>query len=201
MIEPKIDMWRFKSELDELATQSAPHKTLFYGSSTFAFWKQVPQIFAKYDAVLCGFGGSTSHEALFHFDYVAKRQQPEVLVWYFGDNEPVCGYTARETERLFVATWQKFREVFPNIKVITVLTKTSPARDEYAAFVKELDAWQKQYAEQNRDWLQFVETADICRNEQGYITENYMPDMLHFGEKGYAILENRLKKALDKIYE
>ena len=87
---------------------------------------------------------------------------------------------------------------FPGIRIITIATKTSFARDEYKDFVKELNAWQKEQAEK-LPYLTYIETADICKDEKGeYIFSHYLDDKLHFGPEGYKILAPRVKKALDK---
>ena len=200
MIEHRIDMYRYEPELQNIvAKQDRECDVLFYGSSTFGIWKTLEEEFKDYKAINAGFGGSTSDEALYHYARVAEPFSPSVLVWYYGDNEPVCSYTLEETKELFLATWQKFRTDFPNIKIVTIATKTSYARDEYKDFVRELNIWQKTQAEL-LPYLTYVETADICKNEQGeYIFGNYLDDKLHFGPEGYKIIAERLKAVLNEL--
>ena len=198
MIAHRVDIYRYGDELERIkAKQGKPCKVLFYGSSTFAIWQTLEEEFSGYNAINAGFGGSTSDEALFHYENIAKPFAPDVLVWYFGDNEPVCGYTAEETETLFKSTWDRFIADNPKIKIITVLTKVSPARDEFKDFVAEVNAWQKKIAQENEN-ITYIETYDICKKDGEYILENYLPDELHFGRKGYDILFKRIKEALDR---
>ena len=198
MIEHRIDMYRYFDELENIkAKQGRSCDVLFYGSSTFGIWKTLEDEFAAYKAINAGFGGSTSDEALFHYENIAKPFAPKKVVWYYGDNEPVCGYTVEESKELFTATWNRFFTDFPNVKIITVATKTSPARDCYKDFVAELNAWQKKIADSD-DRISYIETADICKKDGRYILENYLPDELHFGRKGYDILFKRIKEELDK---
>ncbi|MBO4572610.1 MAG: hypothetical protein J5762_02440 [Clostridia bacterium] len=198
MIEHRIDMYRYFDELENIKTkQGRSCDVLFYGSSTFGIWKTLEDEFAAYKAINAGFGGSTSDEALFHYENIAKPFAPKKVVWYYGDNEPVCGYTVEESKELFTATWNRFFTDFPNVKIITVATKTSPARDCYKDFVAELNAWQKKIADSD-DRISYIETADICKKGGRYILENYLPDELHFGRKGYDILFKRIKEELDK---
>ena len=198
MTEHRVDMYRYFDELEAIKKkQGRPCKVLFYGSSTFAIWKTLEEEFKEYNAINAGFGGSTSDEALFHYDAIAKPFSPDIVLWYFGDNEPVCGYTVEETKELFWATWQKFLTDKPSTRIITVATKTSPARNEFAPFVKELNAWQKKTARENA-FLTYIETDDICKKGGEYILSNYLPDELHFGRKGYDILYRKIKEALGK---
>lgn len=198
MIDHRVDMYRYGWELDEIQKkQGRECDVLFYGSSTFGIWKTLEDEFAAYKAINAGFGGSTSDEALYHYERIAKPFAPKVVVWYYGDNEPVCGYTVKESKQLFWETWQCFLRDFPSIRILTVATKTSPARNEYADFVDKLNDWQKKTAEEN-DFLTYIETADICKKDGGYVIENYLPDLLHFGRKGYDVLFRKIKEQLDK---
>ncbi|MBO7377852.1 MAG: hypothetical protein J6U35_03145 [Clostridia bacterium] len=197
-IDHRVDMYRYGWELDNIkAKQGRKCDVLFYGSSTFGIWKDLEDRFADYRAINAGFGGSTSDEALYHYENIARPFCPKTVVWYYGDNEPVCSYSVAETILFFSATWEKFVADNPDVKIITIATKTSPARDEYAPFVRELNAWQKQAAKE-RAYLSYIETADICAKDGEYLLENYLPDQLHFGKKGYDILFDRIKEELDK---
>jgi len=198
MIAHKIDMYRYGDELDAICSKHGKKcDVLFYGSSTFAIWKSLEDEFADFAAINAGFGGSTADEALFHYERVAKPFAPEVLLWYYGDNDPVCNYSAQETEELFWQTWQAFRKDFPSLRVVSVLTKTSPARDEYASYVAEISAWQREKAAKT-SWLSVVETQDICKKDGDYLLDNYLSDQLHFGPKGYEILGKKIRAELSK---
>lgn len=200
MIKHKVDMYRYEPELQAIiAKQGRPCDVLFYGSSTFGIWKSLEEEFSAYNAINAGFGGSTSDEALFHYERVAKPFAPRIVLWYYGDNEPVCSYTVDETKKLFLATWDKFIKDFPSVKIVTIATKTSFARDEYKDFVRELNAWQKAQAEK-LPFLTYIETADICKDENGeYIFSHYLDDKLHFGPEGYKILAERVKDVLNRL--
>ena len=85
------------------------------------------------------------------------------------------------------------------MKIVTIATKTSFARDEYKDFVKELNAWEKEMTAK-LPYLTYIETADICKDEKGeYIFSNYLDDKLHFGPEGYKILGARVKAVLDNL--
>ena len=201
MVEHRMDMFRYSWELENLKKKPIlKDATLFYGSSTFAIWKDLEEVFKEYHAMNFGFGGSTSDEALFHYESLAKPVKPKVLVFYNGDNEPVCSYTVEETIELYQAVFNRFREDFPGIKIIVLETKTSPARDEYKDFVNALNKWSREYVSLNDD-MYFVETKDLCKDAQGnYKLDSYLDDQLHFSPKSYVIIAERIKEILKKIY-
>ncbi len=199
MVPHRIDMNRFAWEIGELKKkEKKENPVLFYGSSTFAIWKSLEEEFKDYNAMNFGFGGSTSDEALYHYSDLAKPLNPKVLVFYNGDNEPVCGYSAKETIELYTTLFNKFREDFPNIKIIILETKTSPARDEYKDFVYELNSWSKEYVK-DKDYMYFVETSDLCKTNGKYNLDAYLDDQLHFSPKSYVIIKERIEKILKEI--
>lgn len=199
MVPHRIDMNRFAWELGELKKkEKKENPVLFYGSSTFAIWKTLEEEFKEYNAMNFGFGGSTSDEALYHYEDLVKPLKPRVLVFYNGDNEPVCGYTVSETIELYTSVFNKFKEDFPDIKIIVLATKTSPARDEYKDFVRELNAWLKNYLSDKED-MYYVETADICKTNGKYNLDAYLDDQLHFSPKSYVIIKERIERILKSV--
>lgn len=201
MVEHKIDLFRFKWELDKFKEKEIKENaTLFYGSSTFAIWKDIEERFKDYNALNFGFGGSTSDEALYHYEEYAKPVHAKVLVWYNGDNEPVCGYTFEETKELYLATWDKFLKDNPDTKIIVLGTKVSPARIEYKDYVLKLNAWVKEYA-QTKDYITYINTLDLCYDEKEFHLDNYLADQLHFSPKAYVTIAERIEEVLKKYYK
>lgn len=197
MIKERIDMNRFKWELDNIAKKpTCDHCTLFYGSSTFAHYVKIEDDFKEYNARNAGFGGSTSHEALYHYDYIVKRFNPDTLVWYFGDNEPVCGYTFKETIELFKAVFDKYHQDYPDGHIIILGTKSSYARKEYYKYVVKLNKWEKEYA-LNHYYIDYVDVSDVWYKDNDYNYDNFLDDKLHYNDKGNSILCERIKKVID----
>lgn len=198
-MQHRIDMWRYKEEIDALSAQTPKQNAvLFYGSSTIARWDGLEQAMQPYLVNKRGFGGSTSDEGLYHYERLVLPCKPCVVVWYFGDNEPVCGYSVEETWECYTTTWERLKQDFPQVKIVVIETKTSPARQEYSNFVLALNSRVKAFVRENSGFYD-VPVDDICRKDGKFIVENYYEDLLHFGEKGYDLLGKKVKKILDEI--
>jgi len=196
-MEHKIDMWRFYDELENIKKKEPVENcTLFYGSSTFAHWVSIEDDFKEYNARNAGFGGSTSDEALFHYDSIVNKFKPSILLWYFGDNEPVCGYTLKETIEMFDEMFDRFHKDYPNSLIIIVGTKSSYARKEYYDYVVGLNKYEKEIASR-KDYIEYVDTSDIYYKDGDYNLDNFCEDKLHFNMQGNNLIATKIKKIID----
>ena len=199
MVNHKIDMNRYEWELNNLkAKPKKDNAVCFYGSSTFAIWKTLEEEFKDYNAINLGFGGSTVDEAVYHFDDILAPFNPKVLVFYDGDNDPVCDYTVDETTELYEKLFDMARNTFKGIKIIILETKVSKARIEYKDYVIALNKWIEEYSSKHSD-TSCVRTSDICFDKDGnFIKEHYLDDELHFSPKAYVIIKERIVKLLNE---
>ena len=197
-VKHRIDMWRYQDELERIKAKKVPENcTLFYGSSTFAHWVEIEDDFKKYNARNAGFGGSTSDEANYHYDSIVNKFKPDILVWYYGDNEPVCSYSLKETKICFREFFDRFHKDYPNSLIIVLATKSSYARKEYYQYVVALDSWLKKYCE-SKYYMEYVETEDIWFKDGDYNLENFETDKLHYNRKGNLIIKQRIIDVINK---
>lgn len=198
MVEHRIDLFRFKDELDNIMKKTPiEHSTLFYGSSTFAHYVNIEKDFKKYNAINAGFGGSTSDEALYHYDSIVKRFNPDILVFYNGDNEPVCGYTYKESIELFEAVFDKYHNDYPDGFIIILGTKSSFARKEYFDYVVKMNKWEKEYASKHKNYVEYVDMMDIWYTNNDYNLDYFCEDKLHYNDLGNEIIFKRVSKIID----
>lgn len=198
-VKHRIDMWRYYDELQNIFKKEPKDNcTLFYGSSTFAHYVKIEDDFKEYNAINCGFGGSTSDEALFHYENIVGKLKPNILVFYNGDNEPVCGYSLKETQKFYKAIFKKYHEDFPNGFIIIVGTKSSYARKEYYDFVVKLNKFEKKLAEEY-DYIEYVDTRDIWFDDEknDYKYENFCDGKLHYNDKGNELFASRIKEIIE----
>ncbi len=196
MIKHRIDMWRFYEELERIDKKIPPkHCTLFLGSSTFAHYVKIEDDFKDYNAINAGFGGSTSDEALFHYERIVNKFNPDILVFYNGDNEPVCGYSLKETIYCYKTIFDKYHKEYPNGRIIIVGTKSSFARKEYYDYVQSLNKWEKNFADKHY-YCDYISTKDIYYKDNDYNFDMLCDDKLHFNDLGNELLH---KKIVDVI--
>lgn len=190
--------WRYWDQLEGMYQKTPSEgKIVFYGSSTFAFWKNLANDI-HYPVENHGFGGSVSDEALYHYNKLVVEYKPKALVWYFGDNDFVCNYSVDESEYLTHKTWSCIRTHFPDMPIIILGTKICPNRHEYVSQVTELNKRLKEFADNTPNYY-FVDTTDICKANGEYILENFIEDQLHFSQKGYDLVAKKLNPILDTL--
>lgn len=193
-----VSPFRYQQELDQLyAKPVTKGKVVFYGSSTFVKWENIQNDIA-YSLENHSFGGSTSDEALFHHQKLVVDYAPSAMVWYFGDNDFVCGYTVDEVEYLTHKTWQYVRSSLPNLPIVILATKVCPDRHQYADQIVELNSRLKQFALSAPNFY-FVDTFDICKPNGNYDLTMYLNDQLHFSQLAYDKIATRLNPLLKEI--
>ncbi len=190
--------FRYKDELDRLYNKQVTcGKVVFYGSSTFVKWQNICQDIA-YPLKNNSFGGATSDEALFHYQKLVVDYRPSAMVWYFGDNDFVCGYSVDEVEYLTHKTWGYIRSQLPNLPIIILATKVCPDRHQYAEQIIELNARLKDFANSVNNFY-FVDTYDICKPNDTYDLSMYLEDQLHFSQLAYNKIAQRINLLLKEI--
>ena len=196
MIEPKVDFKRYEPDVMGLVLSGGTKAaTVFYGSSTFTLWgrEKLKEDMAPIEAVNCGFGGSTAHDAAHWYEKVVKPLKPKLLVWYEGDNDIALGYTSAEVLEITSNLFDKMKTDFPELKILIVSVKRSISRKELWSKIDELNSKVLEYVK-SKEYIQFVDMNEIAFDEKGSAREDiYIEDKLHFNEKGYELLTALIK--------
>lgn len=195
-----MNPYRYKDELDRLyGKQITCGRVVFYGSSTFVKWQNIHRDIA-YPLENNSFGGSTADEALFHYQRLVTDYKPTAMVWYFGDNDFVCGYSVDEVEYLTHKTWGYIRNRLPDLPIVILATKVCPDRDKYADSIVELNARLRTFAEKTEGFY-YVETYDICKPNGEYDLSAYLEDKLHFSQAAYDKIAQRINPLLKELLQ
>ena len=200
MIEPKVDFRRYMEEVEKLLARNDEPRcaVVFYGSSTFTFWghDKLKKDMAPIEAVNCGFGGSTAHDALHYYERLVKPLEPKTIVWYEGDNDLAVGYTPEEIFEITSVLFDKIREDFPGIRFVVISVKKSPSRKELWDDIEYYNEMIKKHSLGKSDiTIMDMEKVTHCGKEKPR-EDIYLEDGLHFNEKGYTLLSVQIKKAL-----
>ncbi len=193
-----VDPFRYKDELNKLYNKPVTQgKVVFYGSSTFVFWKNIHQDIV-FPLENHGFGGSTVDEALFHYQKLVVDYNPSALVWYFGDNDVVSGYTVDEIEYLTQKTWSYIRSQLPNLPIVILATKVCPNRQPCIDKIVELNSRLKCFADNTKNFY-FVDTYDICMQNGNYDLSMFIGDQLHFSQLAYDKIAQKINPLIKEI--
>ena len=175
--------------------KGAQPRLVLLGSSSFRFWPETDTVFSHFEVVNAGFGGSCFQDAWRLRDTLIYALNPDVLMIYEGDND----LNDRVPFDDIVATASMLLEDvslrMPNLDVVVVAPKASPARylmkDEYL----ELNASLRLLAmNHGAHWLDFW---DVQHREDGALREDlFIADRLHLNDEGYAVWVHELRRQL-----
>lgn len=192
------DIQNFKHQ-DSLQAPPA-HPVLFVGSSSFTRWTDIQNYFPDYIILNRGFGGSTLPDVLRYEEDVIFKYDPRQIVIYCGENDLASSdtVTGKMVFERFQNLFTEIRSVFPNVPVLYISMKPSPAR------------WQlkeKMIAANNR-----IENFMNSQNNAGFVSvwkamltgagkpkrELFAEDNLHINAQGYAIWQKIIEPYLLK---
>lgn len=192
----------FEKEIEAFETADKAHPplkdaVLFIGSSTFRYWKSLPEDFPGIAVINRGFGGSQIADCTRYADRIAIPYHPRHVVMYAGDNDIAAGKTPQQVLEEFKEFVKKIRSALPDLPISYVSIKPSIARWKLIDRIKKANAMIEEYTRGEKN-LDFINTFPLLLGSDGKPRpELFRPDGLHMNSKGYAlwvpVLTARLK--------
>jgi lysophospholipase L1-like esterase len=169
-------------------TQPPPRDAvLFIGSSTFRYWKSLPEDFPGIAVINRGFGGSQIADATRYADRIAIPYHPRHVVMYAGDNDIAAGKKPLEVLDEFQQFVKKMRSGLPDVPISYVSIKPSIARWKLIDRIKDANALIEQYTHGEKN-VDFINVFPLLLGPDGKPRpELFRPDGLHMNSKGYAL--------------
>lgn len=170
-------------------------RLVLLGSSSFRFWPATDTVFSHFEVVNAGFGGSCFQDAWRLRDTLIYALNPDVLMIYEGDND----LHDRLAMDDIVATASMLLEDvslrMPNLDVVVVAPKASPARYQLKDKYLKLNAALRLLAmDHGAHWLDFW---DVQHREDGALRDDlFIDDRLHLNDKGYEVWVRELRRQL-----
>ena len=170
-------------------------RLVLLGSSSFRLWPATDTVFSHFEVVNAGFGGSCFQDAWRLRDTLIYALNPDVLIIYEGDNDlhdrvPIDDILTTASKLLEDVSMR-----MPNLDVVVVAPKASPARyllkDEYL----ELNASLRLLAmDHGAHWLDFW---DVQHRKDGTLRDDlFIADRLHLNDAGYEVWVRELRRQL-----
>lgn len=165
------------------------------GSSSFRFWPQTDTVFAGYDVVNAGFGGSCFHDAWLLRDTLIYAFQPSVVLIYEGDNDLHDGIATEDILNDAANLLDDLSRRLPNSEVVVVAPKASRARYDLKDRYLELNAGLRSITmDQGAHWVDFWGVQHDANGELR--DELFIHDKLHLNAEGYAVWVHELRRQL-----
>jgi lysophospholipase L1-like esterase len=171
---------------------------LFTGSSSVRLWK-LEESWPGLPTVNNGFGGSTLHDLIEHFEETIAPYDPAAIVIYSGDNDIKSGKTVMQVATDFETVARLIRTKKPDVPVIFIAIKPSISRwtlwpqmkqanDAIAAFCRENSGF----------FFADIATAMITDTATPPSAELFARDGLHLSPAGYVLWTKEVNDQLDK---
>lgn len=173
--------------------QGDQNRLVLVGSSSFRFWPQTDTVFAHYEVVNAGFGGSCFADLWRLRGPLIYALQPDVLLVYEGDNDLFEGVPERLILDAAFRLLQELSQKLPSTRVVVVAPKASPARYRLSMSYLSLNAKLKSIVEaQGATWVDFWRAQ---HDQDGALRDDlFLDDQLHLNPKGYAVWVQSLRK-------
>jgi len=188
---PDYKLDRFEAEIQNFEKQDAANgikkgSILFYGSSSWRFWKDIQTDLAPLPVLNRGFGGSTIPELIHYTERSVFPYEPKLIMVYGGEND-LSGAKYKSAEQLF-DSYRDFvalvRNRLPHTKLCFVSMKLSPSRRKHWDTFKKGNAMVKAFS--TGKYLSYVDINPVLFNDNGTVkSELYTQDSLHINAQGY----------------
>lgn len=174
---------------------------VFYGSSSFRLWDELPELFKEYKPINLGFGGSTLAACSWFYKKIFKGLHPTSVVIYAGDNDLGDNRHPEEVVLFFKTLLTQIREDYGNIPVTFVSIKPSPARWELSGSIHYTNGNIKEITKSDKNFY-YVNIYDASLDELGKPNESfYAEDRLHLNKLGYRVWYDIISKHLKSIHK
>lgn len=201
---PHPDPHRFDREIEHFMTydkkNSFPaHAILFLGSSSIRKWF-THEAFPEFPVINRGFGGSQLSDVLYFYDQLLKKYNPQMIVFYEGDNDIAAGKSAEEVFADYRTFIQRLLNDFPHIKLIYIPIKPSVARWNLWPEMKKANEKIQTFNEKHSN-LYDVDLVSPLLTKNGVPDSTlFIKDGLHLNARGYARWNEKLLPVLRKLY-
>jgi lysophospholipase L1-like esterase len=183
-----------------VAAASGRSKVVFYGSSTFTRWLNLPQAFPQVEAVNLGFGGSTLAACAWFWERVVPRQRPDALLIYAGDNDLGDGRTPEEVVLFFEQLLAVSRAQLGAVPLCFIAIKPSPARLYLRVNIERANALIRQRIAALGPPCYFLDLYPAMLDGAGLPQRTlYEADGLHLSPAGYALWQPAIAQQISQM--
>lgn len=172
---------------------------LFYGSSSFTLWPDLPEWFPGHAVVNHGFGGSTLADCLEYFDRLVAAMRPSVVLLYAGDNDLDQGTRPEAVLAMVERFIAHKRASLGAVPMAYLSIKVSPARFPIMHTI----AYANRIIEARLRDEPEIRFLDVTRLmvERGIepFRRYYSEDPLHMNREGYRVWAHVLQRYLAQV--
>ncbi len=171
---------------------------LFVGSSSIRMWPTA-DCFREIPVINRGFGGSHISDVNYFAERIVLRYEPEVIVFYAGDNDISGGKSAQRVLDDYKKFVEMVQEKLPLTRIIFVSIKPSGSRWSVWPVMKEANMMVKDFCNSDGRLFYFDAASPLLDDEGKPKDELFLDDRLHLNGEGYRLWTELLKPVIDNI--
>jgi lysophospholipase L1-like esterase len=173
-----------------------PGRSVFYGSSSFRLWDDLPAAMAPFALHNRAFGGSTLAACEYFFERLVPPCAPRALVLYAGDNDLGDGHPPEAVIRSLTNLVARAERRLGPLPLGFVSIKPSPARWELRRRIAVVNEAARHLCVQRRN-RHFIDVGATMLDAAGLPrVELFAEDGLHLSAAGYALWGPTIREAL-----
>lgn len=202
--EPREGNWMKRHESFNARVAEGNVDLIFIGDSITQGWegagKNVWQkSYADRNAVNLGIGGDRTQHVLWRLDNGnIKGISPKLAVIMIGTNNSGSN-TPEEIFEGNKAIVEKLKEALPKTKILVlgIFPRGENADDPRRQVNEKTNAMLAKLADGQQ--VHYLDIGKSFLNEEGVLTKEVMPDLLHLSEKGYTIWAEAIEPSVKKL--
>jgi lysophospholipase L1-like esterase len=172
---------------------------VFVGSSTFTLWTTLEEDMSPLNAINRGFGGSRIADVARYLDRIVLPCKPKAIVLFAGTND-IAGRkpaTAQEVYEGYVTLVRRVKRALPGTRIYYVAISPTPSRWRYWGIACEANRLIREHSTGD-GLLRFIDpTAKFMGSDGKPDRSLFRMDRLHPNKRGYAILKEAIKPAIE----
>jgi len=197
---------QFESEIEHfemLDKQNGYTKNaiLFTGSSSIRKWSSLTDDMVELPVLNRGFGGSTIPEVLYFADRYIFQHNPQIIVFYCGENDISKGATPQQVFNSFKTFAELIEERLPKTELVYISMKPSLARWNLWGKYEQGEALISTYINEKPN-IHYMDSSLSMLQVNGQVKSDiFIEDGLHMNANGYEGWTDQLKPILYQLYK
>ncbi len=170
---------------------------LFVGSSSIRLWP-TRECFGEFAVINRGFGGSQISDVNYYAERIVLRYEPEVVVFYAGDNDVAAGKSARRVFDDYKKFVKLVHNKLPSTRIVFVAIKPSGKRWSLWPVMKDANALIKDFFGDDGRLFYFDSATPLLGSDGKPDAKFFLKDNLHLNAAGYDVWTKALRPIINE---